>query len=100
VYKKDLWLDNLPQGTCIDVYNCFKGSSNTSLLDYYAMSKQVSIYHLEVTDLEAEATKCIELKYRLDLVKSRIECKQVGDIDYFKFPTKFLQSTLDENTDE
>lgn len=95
----DIWLDNLKKGTCIEVYNCFQ-DENTPLVDYYANSKPAVLYFVDVADLEARAKNVLALKHRLDIVKLRIKSKLVGDIDYFKYPRRFLEQNVARTVDE
>ena len=89
----NIWFDHLNQGTCFGVYNSFS-DVNTSLVDYYASSKHVSVYKIDVTDLEKAAENSIQLRNNLDIVKLRIKNNHVGDIDYFKYPKRFLEKSI------
>lgn len=54
------------------------------------------VYLISIDDLEKFAQNNFAVKNRLKLVKLRIKAKQVGDIDYFKYPKRFLETTVEK----
>ena len=91
--ETDLWFDNLKKGACFEVYNSLD-DTNTSLVNYFACSRHVSVYKLDIKDLEEASKTSIGLRDRLQFIRLRIKRKHVGDIDYFKYPKRFLESRV------
>ena len=48
------------------------------------------VYRIPIKDLLKLAKENIDINDKLNIVKLRIEKKQVGNIDYFPFPKKHL----------
>lgn len=82
------WFDTLEKGACISVFNCF--SNTNSLINFYASSKKVVIEFISVDDLLNLTKDIIALNDRINVIKLRIQNKNVDDIDYFTFPKHFL----------
>lgn len=97
--QRDIWFDNLEKGTCFEVFNAIDDNSQT-LLDYVANSRFTVLYKIDRDDLDREAQNCLVLKNRLQIVRLRIKNKEVGDLDYFKFPKRYLDCAFLDQTDE
>lgn len=91
------WFDTLEKGACLSVYTCFGNSK--SLVNLYAASV-CTIQFIKTKDLEDLGKRNVALKERLNVIKLKIENSLVGDIDYFTFPKRLLQSEIEKHTEE
>ena len=64
------------------------------MVNYYACSKKCVIDYIEVEDLENLAKEIIPLNDRLNIIKLRINNKELDDIDYFTYPKRHLESNV------
>ena len=87
----------MERGACISVFNCFEDTK--SLVNFYASTSHCVIDYIHVDDLENLAKDIIVLQDRINLIKLRIQSGQVDDIDYFTFPKRFLQQSMENQTE-
>ena len=94
----DMWLDTITKGGCFNVYSPFCHDCG-SLVTYMA-TKPCNIDVINLSNLENEAVNIIELKQILQSVREKVKFKHVNDIDFFKFPSKYLEEYNVGKTDQ
>ena len=91
---KSYWFDTLDKGACISVFSCF--SDYKSLINLYASSPHCIIQFIKAKDLEMLGQEILPLNDKLNIIKLRIQNKEVDDIDYFTFPMHVLMNELND----
>jgi len=86
----DLWLENLNEGACFNVYKCF-GLQTRPLVTYVVSSETCKFYTLSLSDVRKVAKTDIPLADSLDLIDLRIKKNLVDDIDIFPYNKSYYE---------